>query len=84
MDANGLYTFTLGLGWAPYIANTFKSALSPVDYQELVNVVISDSYRTTPFPELRDYQNEDVLHLLHYKIGLFNVYTSYGGLNLLN
>lgn len=78
MNENGLYTFTLGLGWAPYIANTFKNALSQADYDTLVNVIVADTYRTVPFPELRDYQNDDILHLLHYRIGLFGCYTGYG------
>ena len=74
----GLYTFTLGLGWAAYIANIFRTSISTEDYDQLISVIMADSYRTTPFPELRDYQNEDVLHLLKYKIGLYNVFTSYG------
>lgn len=77
-NAMGIYTFTLGIGWAAYIANTFKAHISQEDFDSLVRLVVADSYRTTPFPELRDYQNDDVLHMLHYKIGLYNVYTSYG------
>ena len=77
-NEQGYYLFTLGLGWAPYIANVFKNAMSPMDYASLVNVVVADSYRNTPFPGLRDYQNDDVLHLLKYKIGLYGCYTSYG------
>ena len=86
VPVNGIFTFTLGLGWAAYIANTFKDYLNLDDYNSLVNVIVASSYRTTPFPELRNYQNEDVLHLLKYKIGLYGVYTGYGEwlLNLLN
>lgn len=75
---NGIYTFTLGLGWAAYIANNFKNHITKSEYDTLVSTIVADSYRTTPFPELRDYQNEDVLHLLKYKVGLYGVYTSYG------
>lgn len=75
---NGIYTFTLGLGWAAYIANTFKGFISQEDFDALVSVIVADTYRDTPFTELRDYQNEDVLHILKYKIGLFGCYTSYG------
>lgn len=74
----GYTTYTIGLGWAAYIANTFKNSLSQEDYNKLVNLIMAESYCTTPFPELRDYQNEDVLHLLRFKIGLYNVYTGYG------
>lgn len=77
-NAMGIYTFTLGIGWAAYIANTFKAHISQEDFDSLVRLVVADSYRTTPFPELRDYQNDDVLHLLKYKIGLFGCYTGYG------
>ena len=31
-----------------------------------------------PFQGLRDYQNQDTLHLLKYKFGLFSCYTGYG------
>lgn len=79
VSKDGLYTFTLGIGWAAYIANVFKNFLSTADYNLLVSLVMADTYRTLPFPELRDYQNEDVLHLLKYKFGLFSCYTGYGG-----
>ena len=40
--------------------------------------IYSDSYRTIPFPGLRDIQNEDILHILKYRLGLYSVYTGYG------
>lgn len=75
---NGIFTFSFGLGWGAYLINVFKNYISPDDYAEVINALTADSYRDVPFPELRDYQNEDVLHLLKYKIGLYGVYTSYG------
>lgn len=77
-DKNGMYTFHIGLGFAAYIINTFKPYISQNDYLTVISTILSDSYRTIPFPELRDYQNEDILHLLKYKVGLFSCYTGYG------
>ena len=74
----GVVTYSLGLGWAGYISNTFSPYITMDEYNELVSSIVSTNYRTQPFPELRDYQNEDVLHMLKYKIGLCGVYTSYG------
>ena len=76
---DGYYTYTLGYGWAAYLINTFSSRLSKEDYTNIMhNVIYSPNYREMPFPELRDYQNDDVLHVLKYRIGLFSCYTSYG------
>ena len=75
---NGIIVYTLGLGWAGYIANSFSPYITRDEYNDIVSCVMSDTYRTQPFPELRDYQNDDVLHMLKYKIGLCGVYTSYG------
>ena len=74
----GLCTYTLGKGWAGYVANTFSPYISGDEYNDILSSILSETYRDTPFPELRDYQNEDVLHMLKYKIGLCGVYTSYG------
>lgn len=74
----GLTTYTLGLGWAGYIANVFSQHITMDEYNDVVSCVMSINYRTQPFQELRDYQNEDVLHMLKYRIGLCGVYTSYG------
>lgn len=78
-DKLGNIEFTLGLGWAAFIASTFKPYISGEDYNNLLTAIMAENYRTVPFKELRDYQNDDVLHLLKYKIGLFSCYTSYGG-----
>lgn len=75
---NGVYTFVLGLGWAPYIAGVFASSLCQDDWLALSGSIYADSYRDFPFPNLRDYQNQDVLHLLKFKIGLCTVNTGYG------
>ena len=74
---NLLY-FELGLGWAAYIINVLSSHLLVDDKNTILSRIYSDSYRTIPFPNLRDIQNEDILHILKYRIGLFSVYTGYG------
>ena len=75
----GITTYQINYGWIPYLLNTFIQRIGKDDYNALLHdVVYSSSYRTYPFNELRDYQNEDVLHLLKYKRGLLSCYTSYG------
>ena len=75
----GMIKFVIGLGWTSYIVNVFKDKLSREEIdQVLKEVLLSDSYREAPFKELRDYQNEDILFLLKYKIGLMVVNTGYG------
>lgn len=82
-DSRGVYTFKLGLGFAAYILNVFRPHISVSDYNDVLSAIMSESYREAPFPNLRDYQNEDVLHLLKYKVGLMSVYTSYGKTELI-
>ena len=77
-DSRGVYTFRIGLGFAAYILNVFKTYMSLDDYNDVLSAIMSETYREAPFPNLRDYQNEDALHLLKYKVGLFSCYTSYG------
>jgi len=75
----GTWNFILGLGWAGYIIGMFNKYMNPDDYRNLLNdAIYSDEVRTFPFPNLRDYQNNDVLHMLKYHVGLFSCYTSYG------
>lgn len=78
VPVGGVWKFTLGLGWASYIANVFKSFISQESYLELIKSIMSDSYPIIPFPGLRDYQNSDVLHILKYKRALMQVNTGYG------
>lgn len=73
-----IWTFELGLGWLAYIVNVFKDQISKETYDELVRSIYSDSAPSHNFPELRDYQNADLLHLLKFKIGNFTVHTGYG------
>ena len=77
-DAYGIWRFHIGLGFAAYLINVFKNYISQADYNDVLSAIISDTYREVPFPNLRDYQNDDVLHLLKYKIGLMSVQTGYG------
>lgn len=77
-DGFGIWRFHIGLGFAAYIINVFKQYISMDDYNDVLSAIMSESYREAPFPNLRDYQNEDILHLLKYKIGLMSVYTGYG------
>lgn len=75
---NGIWNFTVKLGWASYIANVFCNFITQEEYMGVLGSIMADSYITTPFPNLRDHQNADILHLLKYKLGLFTVYTGYG------
>lgn len=75
---NGHYYFQVGIGFAGYLVNVLKPYLTIDDYEQLENCTRRETYRTIPFNELRDYQNEDVLFLLRYKFGLFSCPTSYG------
>ena len=75
---DGYWYFEMGLGWAAYIINTFYKFLLADDCRQIQGAIYSDSYRIIPFPGLRDIQNEDILHILKYRIGLFSVYTGYG------
>ncbi len=82
-DSNGIWRFSLGLGWAAYLCNVLQTYISQETYEKFIqDAILADTVRDIPFQELRDYQNEDVLHVLKYKIGLFNVYTGYGKLSL--
>ncbi len=75
----GITTYLIGRGWAAYLLNTFISRISKEEYDTILREVIySDSFRQFGFPGLRDYQNEDVLHLLKYKYGLHSCFTGYG------
>lgn len=76
---SGTWTYTIGLGWAAYLINVLKPYITQEDLDNLLNdAIYSESFRDYPFPELRDYQNTDVLHLLKYRLGLFTCYTGYG------
>ena len=78
-DSNGIYTFILGLGWAGYLVNVLKNYMSKQDYDDIiVNAIYSDEIRTAPFDKLRDYQNDDTLYMLNYRVGLFCCYVGYG------
>ena len=78
MPVNGIWTFTVGLGWASYLANVFCNFITQEEYFGIIKAIMAESYPTTPFPNLRDYQNQDILHILKYKLGLFTVFTGYG------
>lgn len=77
---NGVTTFILGLGWTGYLINVFSPYITKQEYDNLLKDAIfsPDSPRDIPFPELRDYQNEDVLHVLKFRRGLMTVQTGYG------
>jgi len=76
---NGTFQYVLGIGWACYLLGIFKDRMSTEDYNNILNsCILADSFRTTPFKELRDYQNDDVLFLLRYRVGLYVVNTGYG------
>ena len=78
LTRGGHVYFEVGIGWAFYILTVFKDFILKDDYDAVLKEIVQPSYRTVPFKELRDYQNEDVLHLLKYKFGLYSCYTGYG------
>ena len=78
LDDDNNFVFVFNYGWASYLLQVFKGYISKDDYDSLVHLIVSDSYRTIPFPGLRDYQNEDILHVLKYNQSLISCYTSYG------
>lgn len=76
---DGTYKYVIGLGWTAYVLGVLKNYISQKEYDDILKeVILSDTYRVEPFPELRDYQNSDILFLLKYKIGLMVVNTGYG------
>ena len=78
-SVDGIYTYTLCYGWAAYLIMTFNGRLSVEDRDNILREVIySPNYRDIPFQGLRDYQNEDVLHILKYRRGLHSCFTGYG------
>jgi len=77
-DENGNFVYVFNYGWSSYLLRVFKSYININEYNDLVHLITSDTYRTIPFPELRDYQNEDVLHMLKYNFGVCSCFTSYG------
>lgn len=70
--------FQVGIGWASYILITFQCMMSQEDYDSIVKAIYRDTYRDVPFPELRDIQNQDILHILKYRRALASLYTGYG------
>lgn len=72
--------FQIGIGWASYVIMMFQRQMLKQDYDDIVGGIYRDTYRTQPFPELRDVQNQDVLHILKYRRGLASIYTGYGEL----
>ena len=79
ISVDGIYTYTLCYGWAAYLIMTFNGRLSVEDRDNILREVIySPNYRDIPFQGLRDYQNEDVLHILKYRRGLHSCFTGYG------
>lgn len=75
---NGKTYFEIGIGFASYLLKVFGQDIPKEDYDDVLQAVCQSSYRTQPFRELRDYQNQDILHLLKYKFGIFSVFTGYG------
>lgn len=75
---NGKIYFEIGVGFAAYLLKIFANDISKDDYNDVCSAIYQSTYRTQEFPELRDYQNQDVLHCLKYKFGLFSCYTGYG------
>lgn len=72
------WRYKFKLGWGVFIINQYKDKIGIENMTRISKTLYSESYRTAPFNNLRDYQNQDVLHFLKYKYGLFSCYTSYG------
>lgn len=72
------WRYKFKIGWSMLIYNMYINKLGPDNIKKLIGTLYSSRYRTKPFPNLKSYQNEDVLHILKYKMGLYQVYTSYG------
>lgn len=72
------WRYRFKLGWGVFIINQYKDKIGVENISRIAKTLYSESYRTTEFPNLMDFQNQDVLHLLKYKYGLFSCYTSYG------
>lgn len=70
--------FEIGVGFAAYLLKVFSCEIPKEDYNDVCSAVYQETYRTQDFPELRDYQNQDILHCLKYKFGLFSCFTGYG------
>ncbi len=70
--------YEVGLGWAAYILGALGAYLPPTDTEVIRSAIYQDNFRTYGFQELRDYQNDDVLHILKYRFGLCTVQTGYG------
>lgn len=70
--------FEIGVGFASYLLKIFAQEIPKSDYDDVCSAICQENYRTNPFPELRDYQNEDILHVLKYKFGIISVQTGYG------
>lgn len=80
----GLYKYELGLGWCGYLFSALENRISKDDKEKLLKeVIVADYYKNTPFPGLRDFQNDDVLFLLKYRMGLVTVNTGYGKTQLI-
>ena len=75
---HGTQYYEVGLGWAAYILGVLSAYLPLEDTEALRRSIYQDQYRSYGFPELRDYQNDDVLHILKYRFGLCTVQTGYG------
>ena len=76
---DGTFKYIVGLGWSGFLLGALKDKLSVDDYNGIAsNIIMADTYRTVPFSELRDYQNDDVLFLLRHRRGLMQVQTGYG------
>lgn len=74
----GTQYFEVGIGWAAYILGILGAYLPMEDVEGIKREIYSPTHRVLPFPNLRDHQNSDMLHLLKYRYGLCTVTTGYG------
>lgn len=85
-DPNGYtHKFIIGRGWVSYLLGVLKDNISKENWDYLCKeVLLMPSYRETPFDNLRDYQNSDVLFLLKYRTALLQVNTGWGKTEVLS
>lgn len=76
---NGTFLYRIRRGWVSYLMSVLENKITSTQMEYLrAEVLLSPAYRTTPFDNLRDYQNEDMLYLMKFRVGLCQVQTGYG------
>lgn len=76
---DGTLLYKISKGWTSYVLNVLRNEITKEAFDRVaLDVLYSSSYREAPFTNLRDYQNEDMLYMMKFKVGLCQVQTGYG------